>query len=161
MLVLLHIWNNCFHIGDQELIPVLHPLEITPDESISYTPKMLAKFNMIGTTGSIMPWNLLGVFFSGGTETLLWSSMDSKRSSRIQRAFPEHSCRERMTTCVQLSGTAAGLWSVTLGGCSLQWVVATQLLRWPHQLGYDSAATLLNINVSLGLCYRASIIDLT
>lgn len=92
--------------------------------------------------------------------TLLWSSMDSKCGSRAQKDLPGHSCRERMATCVQLSGTASGLWSDTLGGCSLQCVDATQFLRWPHQLGYGNAATLLNISVSLGLCCSATIIDL-
>lgn len=69
MLMLLYIINNCFHIGDHGLIQLLHPLEITLDKSISYTPKMLAKYEVTGTIGSIMHCNLC--FSSYGTELLL------------------------------------------------------------------------------------------
>ena len=80
--------------------------------SLTY-PKRSLNAMRLGTIGSVMPSIFLSIL-------LLWSGRESKRSSRTQKAFPERSCREKMTTCVQLSRTAAGLWSDTLGGCRLQ-----------------------------------------
>lgn len=75
-------WNNCFHIGDHELVPLLHPVEITLD----HLPKVLAECEVTSTTGSFMLHNFC--FPSSGTRMLLWSRIDSKCSSRIQKAFP-------------------------------------------------------------------------
>lgn len=50
----MEIWLDGCHFGDQELIPLLHPVEITRCESISHTAKSLAKCEVIGTIGNVM-----------------------------------------------------------------------------------------------------------
>lgn len=107
-------WNNCFHIGDHELVPLLHPVEITLD----HLPKMLAECEVTGTTGSFMLCNFC--FPCSVTGMLLWSSMDSKCSSRIQKAFPELPAgrgRQHVSSCqTQLPASEVTPW--VGAGCS-------------------------------------------
>lgn len=87
VLLTLLIWNHYLHIGDQELIPLVHPLEISIDESIRCMAEVLAKCEVIGTKHLAFCCNLFSQLWD--RDIAVWSSMDSKRSSRTQNAFAE------------------------------------------------------------------------